>query len=877
MVRSRVLLGDGRPAVVSRLGPADLEDLVTLHDELGEQDRSLRFDSMHPAHLRASLARTVGGEAGAIGLGARVRGDLVGAVLLLQQAQAAGDVALVVASSWQERGVATVLLEELAAVALRAGVVRLVADVPAENVGMIGLLSDLGLPVGVSRAGSVLRVEVELHGDERYAASVERRHRLAAAASLRPVLQPETVAVIGAGRGAHSLGRVVLRSLQTADFDGALFAVNPEAGHLEGVPCWPSVLDLPGAVDLAVVTVPPDSVAEVVEQCGRHGVRAVLLITDGLARIDGLPARVRALVERYGMRLIGPNTAGVVGPGDGSRLDTTITAEQPPAGTIGLIAQSGGVAIATVTAWRRMGLGLSAMVALGDALDVGARDVMAWLAEDRQTSIVVLYAESEPGLRGLVQTSAHLAARVPVLALEPGRTAAGSRAAASHTARAATPAVFREAAYAAGGIQSVADLPGMAATIGLLSGQPLPSGETVVVLTNVGGGGVLAADACAAAGLAVDPLPEALQERLRAVLPPQAVTGNPVDAGAGVTEDGFAAALAVLLASPAVGAVLTVTAPTAVTDPGRGVRTAAAEAARQHARTPIVDVQIARATTVERIDLPDAPPGRFLVSVNDPGCAARALGVAMRRREWLARDRTAPVLPDGVDLVTARRVVRAVLDRAPCGDWLLPDEVAVLAGAGGLPVLAGEWVTSAAAAAAAVTAGRGPMAVKGFVRGVTHKGDAGLIRLPITAPEQAAQMFEEWSVRAQGSWLGALVQPVLPPGDELLVGAIRDPSTGPVVALGPGGRAADALGHRVHRLAPLCPADVEEMLLATELFDTGRGRRLDTTGVADCVLRVGWLADALPEIAEFEVNPLVLTEAGCHALDVRVRVVPAGC
>lgn len=869
---TRVLLADGLPALVTRLGPDDLEDLAGLLERLSERDRYLRFSSLHPAHLRAYLERTLAGEDGAICLGVRVRGRLVGSAQLLPQGGDAGEVAAAVDSAWHDHGVGTVLLEELAAVAVRTGVPRLVADVLAENGHMVRLLSDLGLPVGMTREGPTIRIEVTLHGDERYAVASETRHRIAAAASLRAVLRPETVVVVGAGRGEHSLGRVVLRSLRTADFDGAVLAVNPQADQLEGVPCWPSVRDLPATVDLAVVTVPVEAVASVVEECGEHGVRAVLLITAGLAQVPGLPARVRELADRYGMRLVGPNTAGVVGPGDRHRLDTTITDEVPPAGDIGLVAQSGGIAIATVSAWRRMGLGVSAMVAIGDALDVGARDVLAWFDEDPGTAMVVLYAESEPDLRGLVRTAQHLAARVPVLALEPASSAAGGRAVESHTARAATPQALRQAAYASGGIQSVADLPGMAATIGLLRGQPLPSGPSVAVLTNVGGGGVLTADACAAAGLALEPFPEDLQARLRGVLPPQASTGNPVDAGAGVGADAFAAALTALLDHPAVGAVLTVTAPTAVTDPAQGVRAAVADAARRDVRTPVVDVAIARATSVERIDLTDVPAGRFLVSVNEPGTAARALRVAMRRRAWLSRRRDPPAVPAGVDVRAAREVVTGVLARAPIGDWLLPPEVAALTAAGGLRVLPSTWVTTAEDAVAAAGRAGAPVALKGFVAGVAHKGDAGLLRLPVTDPEQAGRAFEEWAAHAGDRWLGAVVQPVVPPGDEVLVGAVHDPSAGAVVAVGPGGRAADALGHRVHRLAPLCAADVEEMLAATELFGTGRA--LDRTGVADCVVRVGWLADAVPEIAEIEVNPLVVTADASTALDVRIRVRP---
>lgn len=873
---TRALLTDGSPVLLVRLAPEDAEDVLELHRRMSDRDRYFRFSTMHPAGLEDYVERTLSGAGGTVSLGARVRGELVGAVQLIPVGGDAAEVAAVVHHDWRDHGVATVLLEELAAVAVRSGIVRLLADVLAENGPMTRVLSDLGLPVAFDRQGTSARIEVLLHGDERYAAASEDRHRHAAAASLRPFLAPSTVAVVGAGRAEHSIGRAVLRSLRGAGFDGAVLAVNPHAKQVEGVPCWPSIGELPCTVDLAVLTVPAASVAAVVEECGQHGVRGILLITAGIGAVPGLPARVRELADRYGMRVVGPNTVGVVGPGNRSRVDTTFTAEVAPAGDIGLVAQSGGIAIATVSAWRRLGMGLSAMVAIGDAMDVGARDVLAWFDEDPGTGLVVLYAESEPDLRGLIRTAAHLSARVPVLALEAGTSSAGQRAAESHTARAATPRALREAAYASGGIQSVPDLPGLAVTIGLLRGQPLPTGPSVAVLTNVGGGGVLTADACTAAGLVVEPLPEDLQARLRAVLPPLASVTNPVDAGAAVSADAFAAALGCLLDSPAVGAVLTVTAPTAVSDPGAGVVGAAAAAAVRGAPTPVLDVQLVRATTVERLALPGAPEDRFLMSVDDPGIAARAMGVAARRRAWLDRRPRPLTVPSGIDVHAAHEVVEGVAGRAPEGDWLLPPEVEALCRAAGIPAAPQTWVTTPQEAAAAVARSGQPVALKGVVAGVLHKGDAGLLRLPLTDAAEAGRVVEEWRDRAGNAWLGAVVQTMVAPGDELLVGAVRDPSAGPVVALGPGGRAADALGHRVHRLAPPTDADVAEMLAGTALFGTGHGRSLDLAGISDCVRRVGWLADALPDVAEIDVNPLVVTPRSTVALDVRIRIAPTG-
>jgi acyl-CoA synthetase (NDP forming) len=261
--------------------------------------------------------------------------------------------------------------------------------------------------------------------------------------------------------------------------------------------------------------------------------------------------------------------------------------------------------------------------------------------------------------------------------------------------------------------------------------------------------------------------------------------------------------------------------------------------------------------------------------VTEPAVAARALGAAWRRRNWLARPEGAVMPPSGVDVMAARAVVAGLLDRAPDGDWLLPQEVGRLCEAAALPVVPTAWASTAAEARTAAARLQGPTVVKGLVRGVVHKADAGLLRLPVTDPAEVGDIVAEWARRHGADWLGAVVQPLAPGGDELLVGAVRDAAAGAVVAVGAGGRAADALGHRVHRLAPLSDVDVTEMIAGTGLFGTSHGRTLAVDAVGDCLRRVGWLADALPEVEEIDVNPLIVTSESALALDVRVRISPS--
>ncbi|MGY1753392.1 bifunctional acetate--CoA ligase family protein/GNAT family N-acetyltransferase [Blastococcus sp. SYSU D01042] len=863
-----VLLRSGTPAVLVELGAEDADEVLDLHRRLGERDTYLRFATLHPAGLGEYVRRTLSPLSGDHTLGARVRGRLVGVGQLLPLGGGAAEIAAVVDAAARHEGVATLLLEHLAGLAGRLGIDRLRAEILAENGPMLQVLGDLGMPVVTRRQGTALQVDVDLHPGQRYLDAAEQRFRTAAVASLRPLLRPRSVAVVGAGRGEGSVGRAVLRNLREAGFAGPVHAVNPAAAELEGFPCLPGIGAVPPPVDLAVVCVPAPAVPGVVAGCGEAGVGGVLVLSGGLGAVPGAREELRALGHRYGMRLLGPNSLGVAVPGPAESLMASFAGRLPPAGDVGLVAQSGGIAIATLSSWPRLGLGLSTGVAIGDSYDVGARDLLAWFDEDPDTELVVLYVESEPDLRGLVRTAEHLTRRVPVLVVASGTSGAGERAASSHTARAATPAVVRDAAARAAGVQTVPDVSSLAAAAALMRGQPLPRAGTVAVLTNAGGVGVLLADACAAAGLPVDPLPPDLRQRLRAVLPSLAETGNPVDTGAAVSAEAFAAALACLRGHPAVAAVVTATLPTGVGDPGPGV---VAGAATADAGAPVLDLRLGRSTVLERLELPD---GRFLVSVADPTTAARALAAAVARRCRLDRQAAVPAAPGGVDVRAARDVVAAVLGREPGGDWLRPGEVGRLCAAAGIPLVRTAWAGTPEEAAAAAARIGGPVAVKGVVRGIVHKADAGLLRLPVGSPAEVTAVVAGWVRQAGADWQGAVVQPVVPPGDELLVGAVRDASAGAVVAVGPGGRATDALGHRVHRLAPLSAAEADDALTATGLFGTAHGGALDRAGAADCLRRIGWLADVLPELAEVEANPLRVDADGCLALDVRARVAP---
>ena len=527
----RALLLDGAVVRLTELHQADAPLVAAFYRDLPAYDRFLRFFS---AGVVPREAHALGSPGPAdVALGA-FRGD---ALIGVAQSIALGDdpstaeVALAVAHAEQAHGVGTLLLEHLALLARRRGVCRFVADVLQENARVRQVLADIGLPVRQWSEDGQAHVEFDLDRPRRRLLKRSPPGRSGRTWQAWAVLAPRSVVVVGAGRGPESVGHAVLANLVRAGFPGRL-AVNPHAGQVYGVASHRSVDELAEPADLAVLCVPASAVPTVAERCGRRGVRALLVISSGLS---GDPALARALldaVSRHDMRLIGPNCLGVVNSDPAMRLDATF-AKPAPAGAVGLGTQSGGVAIVVQEELRRLGLGVSTAVSLGDKYDVSGNDLLLWWHGDERTRLAVLHLESFGNPRKFSRFARRLAERMPVVTVRSGSSAAGQRAAASHTASTATPRVTRDALFSQAGVLAVDRLDELSELVATLSWQPLPTGRRTAVVTNAGGVGVLAADACVARGLAVPALSDRTQRALRRLLPSGAATAGPVDTTGG--------------------------------------------------------------------------------------------------------------------------------------------------------------------------------------------------------------------------------------------------------------------------------------------------------------------------------------------------------
>ena len=902
--RAYALLTDGSTVEIRPARPGDAEDVRAMHAAMSPDNLYLRFFSLSPLSAGREaqrICRQPGPDHAALlaWLGSRLAG-----VASYEPTPEPGvaEVSFAVPDDLHGRGIATLLLEHLVSIAQERGVEVFTGEALAENRAMLSVFADAGLPVRRRRSNGLVRMEFPLPEGrfdpnlDGYLDRVAARESRADAASLRHLLQPSSVAVIGAGRRRGSVGREILHNIVTGGFAGPVYPVNPRARSMEGLRCLASVADLPDQVDLAVVAVPAAAITEVAEQCGQRGVRSLVVIASGLGTGG---ADLLAICRRYGMRLVGPNCFGIAVPPLG--LDATFDAEHPRPGSAGLVVQSGGIGVSLLRHLSRLGIGVSSFASVGDKYDVSSNDLLMWWEQDRRTKMAVLYMESFGSPRKFARTARRLGQRMPVLAVMGGRSSAGQRAAASHTAAAATPVVTQEALFAQAGIIAVAGLGELVEAAALLACQPLPAGDRVAIVSNAGGAGVLAADACGDEGLQVAALSRATRRRLARLLPDGSTVTDPVDTTAGVSQDTFRTCLEQVAADEGVDAVLAIAVPTAIGDLTQAIRAAKItkpvaavlldqwETVRMLRRSgqdaaPGGDLAAPPAGTAEP-DGPACPEGcpspaaRAIPGYAYPEAAVRALGHAATYHAWRGRQRGQVPELSGLRTADARALIAAFLHGSPDGGWLPPAAVSELLASYRIALVPSRHAPGEEQAVRAAAGIGGPVVLKAEVEGLIHKTEAGAVKLGLHGEEEVRAAFRELAATFGRDLTGVLVQPMLAGGAEVLIGVVQEPVFGPLVVFGLGGVATDVLGDHVARLTPLTDADADDLIhgvhAAPLLFGHRGTPAVDTAALTDMLLRVSRLADDLPEVAELDLNPVIATQDGVHAVDARIRIRPA--
>lgn len=778
------------------------------------------------------------------------------------------EVAFAIADDFQGRGIGTRMLERLADIARPKGVRTFNAYVLGENRKMMEVFLECGYAVQRHVDGGVYHVVLSLEQTAEYTQRAAERSQLAAVASMKAFFEPRGVAVVGANRSRGKIGAEVLHNLKTTGFAGGIYPVNPYASEIEGLRSYPSVASIPGPVDLAVICVPAPEVLDAVDDCIDKGVRGVLVISAGFgeAGLEGKAREARLLekIRAAGIRLIGPNCMGILNTDPAVNLNATFSQVFPPEGRVAMSTQSGALGVAILDYARRLNIGISSFASIGNKPDVSGNDLLQYWDDDPRTDVILLYLESFGNPKKFSQIARRVSRRKPIVAVKAGRSKAGIRAASSHTGALATSDAVVDALCRQAGVIRTNTLDEMFDVAALLSHQPLPAGRRVAILSNAGGPGILAADACEANGLELPALTEKTKAALRQFLPEAASVGNPVDMLASAPAEHFKRALDLLLADDHVDAVMTIFIPPLVTE-GEAVARAIVSAAKQTTKPVLATfMQIDGAPTV----LTPVPCYPF------PESAAIALSRVAAFAEWRRREEGAhPAFPD-VDRASARAVIDRGLARG--GGWLAPGEVSTLLTAVGLVPAASRVVTGREAAVNAAKEIGFPVVMKAISTSIVHKSDAGAVKLGVSSPQEAWEVYDEFAAKFGVDLSGVLVQELVGGGVEMFIGALHDASFGPVLACGSGGILVDLLRDSVFRLHPLSDLDAAEMLEEVRGAKLLRGYRgnpaVDEPALREALLRVSTLIEICPEIQELDINPIKVLRRGTRVLDARIRV-----
>ncbi|MGW2616774.1 bifunctional acetate--CoA ligase family protein/GNAT family N-acetyltransferase [Streptomyces sp. NPDC001500] len=905
-----VVLRDGGTARIRPITVDDAERLVSFYEQVSDESKYYRFFAPYPrlsakdVHRfthhdfvdRVGLAATVGGE-----FIATVRYDRIGADGMAASAPAdEAEVAFLVQDAHQGRGVASALLEHIAAVARERGIRRFAAEVLPANNKMIKVFTDAGYTQKRSFEDGVVRLEFDLEPTERSLAVQRAREQRAEAHSVGRLLAPGSVAVLGVGRAPGGVGRSVLGNLREAGFTGRLYAVNkafPEdLGELDGVPAHRSVRDVAAPVDLAVVAVPAEYVPEAVAECGEHGVQGLVVLSAGYAESgpDGRE-RQRQLVRQaraYGMRIIGPNAFGVINTSPQVRLNASLAPEMPRAGRIGLFAQSGAIGIALLSRLHRRGggvtgvTGVSTFVSSGNRADVSGNDVLQYWYDDPDTDVALMYLESIGNPRKFTRLARRTAAAKPLVVVQgAGSAPQGHAVRATRLPHATVSALLRQA-----GVIRVDTITELVDAGLLLARQPLPPGPRVAILGNSESLGLLTYDACLSEGLR--PLPpsdlttEASAEDFHAALTraladetcdavvvtaiPAIGERSPGDAElAQALRSAAAAAPAkpVLVVHVELGGLAAALSAAASTAP-RAEGAARARAAAESAPAP-------QPTAVE------APEGAHLIPAYPAAeRAVRALAEAVRYAQWRREAADPGKVPEyeDIDEKGAARLIDGLLARGQ-GLTLGTEETCELLGRYGIRTRrAIPAPTPDEAARAAGDLGY-PVALKATAPHLRHRADLGGVRLDLADEEQLRRAYAELTeLFGKPQELRPVVQAMAPRGVDTVVRAVIDPAAGAVLSFGLAGAASQLLGDMAHRLVPVTDRDatslVRSIRTAPLLFGWRGSTPVDTPALEELLLRVSRLVDDHPEVVAVTLEPVVVAPHGVSVLGASVRLAP---
>jgi acetate---CoA ligase (ADP-forming) len=872
-----VVLKDGSLVHVRRStdddGPLLLEFLQGL-SERTVTSRFLKGQGDNVSHLRDMMPKE-----GRFALVATREGKVVAQAQYEVSAPGTADIGVAVAEEYQRKGVGSILLGQLCQAATESGISVFDATTGADTHSALEFVGRLGSSVQVKAGHGFVRVTFPTSITSAGLEAFELREAVSAAAGVRRFLKARSVAVIGASRDKQSIGGALFKNIIESDFNGPAYPVNRDATVVQSVAAYKSVLECPGPVDLAFVVVPAKFVTNVARECAEKGVPAIVVISSGFAETGEEGAKLQeelvGVCREAGMRLIGPNCMGIVNTEPEVRLNGQFAPPVAAPGRIGFLSQSGSLGYVIIDLANRLGIGMSSFISVGNKADISGNDLLQYWENDKNTDVILLHLESFGNPRKFARLAKRVSRKKPIVVVKSGRHSAGFRATQSHTgAIVAASDVSVDALFRQSGVIRTDSLGETFDVAALLSTQPVPRGDGVAIITNAGGPGILAADTCESLGLKVPELSKKTRGELGKFLLPIAGTKNPVDMTAAATAQDYGKAIRIVAGDENVDSLLVIFIPPMAV------------------RTEDVAEEIIRATSELKGRIPvmtnfmaakgisgQLSDGHVRIpSYPFPEDAAKALAHAVRYGQWVTEPAGITRTFPNLRRLEAAAIVSKAL--AGGGEWLDPDEASRFLDCYGIPIAKSEMASSPREAARVAGMFSGKVVLKASAPGLLHKTEMGAVKVGLTKDqvEAAAREMAESLHKAGIAGATFLIQEMVPDAAEMFVGVTNDPNFGPLIACGAGGALVELLRDVSVRLTPVTDLDARQMVRSLRTFPILEGYRggpkHDIEALEEVLLRVGQMVEDIPEIAELDLNPLMVRREGDGAMlvDARVRI-----
>ena len=870
-----VVLKDGSLVHVRRSGGDDGPRLKAFLEGLSPKAVGMRFLG-RKLSVDQMLDEVVPTEQG-FSLVAEREGGIVACAEYEPSGPSTAEVGVLVADAYQRKGLGTILLGQLSQAASESGITTFKATAPAEAHFALNFVGGLGHPEVIGTSPGLVSVTFPTSISAAGLGAFERRETLATVAAVTSFLRPRSIAVVGASRDRESIGGALYRNILDGGFEGPVFPVNPAAAVVQSVAAYKSVMDCPDPVDLAFIVIPAKYVASAARECAKKGVKALVVISSGFAEIGGDGVRLQdelvAICSESGMRLVGPNCMGIVNTEPGVRLNGQFAPVRSIPGKIGFVSQSGALGYAIIDHANNLGLGMSSFVSVGNKADISSNDLIEYWEEDENTDLILVHMESFGNPRKFARLATRTARKKPIVVVKSGRSAAGFRATQSHTgALVAASDVSVDALFKQSGVIRTDSLEEMFDVAAFLATQPAPRGSRVAIITNAGGPGILAADACESFGLSVPEFSEETKEALRGFLLPIAGTKNPVDMTSAATADDYARAMAAVSHDPNVDALIVIFIPPMAVKTEDVAREILRVAGTLERRIPVIATFMAAKGVTGQLTGTSVTIPAFPF----PESAARALSRAVQYGRWLSEPRGRRVTFPGARKLEAASIVSKALEEKR--GWLDPLEVDALLSCYGIPRAKMARAGDPEEAGKAARGFRGEVALKAVAPGLLHKTEVGAVRTGVPrnkvkeAARDMARRLAEEGVREPTF----LVQEMVSGAVEMFVGVATDADFGPLLACGAGGAVVELIRDVVVRLTPLTDTDAHNMVAALKTFPILAGYRgsapRDVKVLEEIMLRLSELVEDLPEVDELDLNPIMVLEQGKGALVVDARI-----